>query len=339
MCPPTQYYAAAPLCTPSRGSLLTGRLPTRLGFYTRFDPPADLLFRVFYPTSVGGLAVNDTTVAAHLKSKGYQTGIIGKWHLGHVDCLPTQRGFDYFFGTPYSHDEGYPGPFPISFVFPPVPVYENELIVEQPLNLETLTPRMTDRALNFIGALFFLSLFAFSLIPIFFFLDESVANQSPFFLYMSYHEPHIPAFAAPAFKGTSHAGAYGDMMEQMDDSIGQILSRLDEHSITRNTIVIFVSDNGAWPDAREPAAPNDGKQGDGGNNGPFKEGKGSTWEGGMRSPFIIRWPGRIPSLTRKLDIASHLDIFPTILEAAEIPLPVDKVFDGASLLPLLTGKN
>lgn len=154
LCPPTQYYAAAPLCTPSRGSLLTGRLPTRLGFYTRFDPPADLLFRVFYPTSVGGLAVNDTTVAAHLKSKGYQTGIIGKWHLGHVDCLPTQRGFDYFFGTPYSHDEGYPGPFPISFVFPPVPVYENELIVEQPLNLETLTPRMTDRALNFIGAFF-----------------------------------------------------------------------------------------------------------------------------------------------------------------------------------------
>ena len=241
---------------------------------------------------------------------------MGKWHLGHNGSLPTQRGFDYFFGTPYSHDEGYPGPFPISLVWPPVPVFENEVIVEQPIDLATITPRMTDRILNFI--------------------DESAASSTPFFLYVAYHEPHIPAFTSEGNAGRSRGGPFGDMVEQMDDSIGVIMERIRELG---NTLVFVTSDNGAWPDAQEPFTPENAEQGDGGSNGAFYEGKASTWEGGVRIPAIAWYPGHIPAGRVVREIASHVDLFPTFLEYAEVPLPSDREYDGKSLVALLEGET
>jgi len=311
----TQWYAGAAVCTPSRGATLTGRLPLRSGLYSRFNYPFDYLFRVFYPSSLGSLPANETTIAGALKEKGYYSAAVGKWHLGHHNALPHERGFDYFYGTPYSHDEGYPGPFPMSLVWPPVPLYQNEKIIEQPLDLETLTPRMTSEALNVI--------------------ETSHAAGQPFFLYLSYHEAHIPIFTSKEFEGVSRRGRYGDMMVQMDSSVGQVIDKLKELQIDNNTLVIFVSDNGAWVEAKEPFSPEGASEfGVGGSNGPFREGKGSTWEGGIRVPAIAWWPGRIqPALS--FEMATHLDLLPTFLELAGIQPPADRVLDGKSIAPLL----
>jgi len=315
----TQWYAPAAICTPSRGATLTGRLPARIGFYSRFNYPFDYLFRVFYPSSIGGLLANETTIASSLKSKGYYSGYVGKWHLGHNGSLPVHRGFDSFLGTPYSHDEGYPGPFPMALVWPPVPLYDGERIIEQPIDLETLTPQMTERALDII--------------------EQNAASNRPFFLYMSYHEAHIPLFVSEKFAGVSRRGLYGDMMVQMDDSISQIISKLKELQIDNNTLVLFLSDNGAWPDAKEPFTLPEDTHGHGGSNGPFREGKGSTWEGGIRGPAIAWWPGTIKPNQINLEIASHMDIFPTFMELAGIPLPTDRVIDGRSIVSLLTNED
>lgn len=313
----TQWYSGGPLCTPSRGALLTGRLPIRLGLYTAFNYPADLAFRVFLPTSTGSLPANETTLPTLLSEAGYYSALLGKWHLGHVDSLPTRRGFDYFFGVPYSHDEGFPGAYPLDTVFPPVPVYENELLVEQPVVLSTLTGRMTERALDL--------------------LTERAADGQPFLLVMSYLQPHIPEFSSPEFEGVSRRGHFGDMMEEMDASIGLIMARIKELGLDNNTLTMFTSDNGAWPNAQEPLTEADGMQPAGGSNGPLREGKGSTWEGGMREPTIVRWPGVIPPNKISMEIASHLDIVPTLLDFAEVDVPSDLIIDGKSIVPLLVG--
>jgi len=241
---------------------------------------------------------------------------MGKWHLGHNGSLPTQRGFDFFFGPPYSHDEGYPGPFPISYIWPAVPVYRNEEIIEQPIEMETFTDRLISEVLSFI--------------------DAAQANGVPFFIYVAFLEPHIPAFASPRNVGRSRGGRYGDMVEQMDEAVGIIMDRVRE---VGNTFVVFTSDNGAWPDAQEPFTPEDAEQGDGGSNGAFFEGKASTWEGGHRTPTIAWYPERIPGGRTIQHIASHLDLFPTILDYAGVPLPPDRVYDGKSIVPLLNGED
>jgi arylsulfatase len=303
--------------------MLTGRLPVRSGLYTSLDYPADNGFRVFYPSSVGCMPHTEVMLQEYLKNSTwkYYNAMIGKWHLGHnpkVGCLPTSRGFDFFYGLPYSHEEGYPGPSPEDLIWPPVPLMSGSVVVQQPANYSDLTPRYTQKVLNL--------------------LDQFAQTHQPFFMHVAYEEPHVPLFASPAFLGTSRRGLYGDAVEEMDDSIGQIINKLRTTDLAKNTLVIFASDNGAWINPGSGIAHGATTPLDGGCNGPFSDGKGSTWEGGMRGPAIFWWPGVIqPGST--LEVASIMDIVPTFLDLASIPKPNNTILDGFSLVPMLTGKN
>jgi hypothetical protein len=211
-------YSAYPICTPSRSGLLTGRLPVRSGIYTSHDWPLDMVFRVFMPISEGGLPETEVTIPQVLKRANYTSALVGKWHLGHVDCLPTQRGFDEFYGLPYAQDEGCP---PNCGVFESdwhgVPLYDGLTIIEQPVNLSTLTPRYNAKALDFI--------------------DRNKDN--PFFLMMSYDEVHVPLFASNSFLNTSRRGLYGDAAQEMDASVGVVMKKLKDLGLEENTLVIF----------------------------------------------------------------------------------------------------
>jgi arylsulfatase A-like enzyme len=293
----TQFYAAASVCTPSRAGLLTGRLPVRSGM-------ASSERRVLFPDSPGGLPNAEITIAEALQAEGYATAAIGKWHLGHLpEHLPTEHGFDRYFGVPYSNDmsrlendwEGAQG-------FPPIPLVRDKTIVEQPATQETLTRRYTEEALSFIDA----------------------HEQQPFFLYLPYTFPHVPLYASEQFEGTSARGLYGDVVEEIDWSVGQILSTLRERELAENTLVVFTSDNGPWLIMDE----------EGGTSGLLRGGKGSTWEGGMRVPTLAWWPGTIEGGTTSDAVGSTMDLFPTALELAGAEVPNDRVIDGESLLPV-----
>ena len=293
----TQFYAAASVCTPSRAGLLTGRLPVRSGM-------ASSERRVLFPDSPGGLPDAEITIAEALKAEGYATAAIGKWHLGHLpEHVPTEHGFDRYFGVPYSNDmsrlendwEGAQG-------FPPIPVVRNKTIVEQPADQSTLTRRYTEEALSFIGA----------------------NEEQPFFLYLPYTFPHVPLYASEQFEGTSARGLYGDVVEEIDWSVGQILQTLRERELAENTLVVFTSDNGPWLIMDEA----------GGTSGLLRGGKGSTWEGGMRVPTLAWWPGTIEGGTTSDAVGSTMDLFPTALELAGAEVPNDRVIDGESLLPV-----
>jgi arylsulfatase A-like enzyme len=311
-----QFYTAYPICSPSRSSLLTGRLPVRNGIYQEFHYPEDMILRVFLPWSTGGLQPSEISIAKLLKQKNYATKIIGKWHLGHYGgVLPTQsHGFDEFFGLPYSQDEGCPPGlgFPCTdwakdLDWPGVPLYRDANIIQQPVNLLTLVPRYNQEALTFI--------------------ENNYKNKQPFFLYMAYDEVHVPLFSSPKFANTSSRGLFGDAMNEMDDSIGQILDKLVQLGIDNNTLVFFTSDNGPWLE----------QEIDGGSAGPFKEGKGSTWEGGLREPAIAWWPGTIAPRTFTKSVATTMDIFATFLDFAGVPLPNDRIIDGKSIKSILLG--
>ncbi|KAL5493317.1 hypothetical protein EMCRGX_G014475 [Ephydatia muelleri] len=201
----TQFYSAYPICTPSRGGLMTGRLPIRNGIYSSAGYPLDMLYRVFMPGSTGGLQSDEVTIAALLKPLNYSSLLLGKWHLGHLNTMPTQRGFDEFYGLPYSQDEGCQPANPCYTKWPAVPLYHNETIIEQPVDLSTLTPRYNAKALEFI--------------------DNN--KDSPFLLVMAYDEVHIPLFASNGFVNTSARGLYGDALQEMDDSVGQIVGKVE----------------------------------------------------------------------------------------------------------------
>jgi arylsulfatase A-like enzyme len=289
----SQFYAAH-LCTPSRAALLTGRLPIRSGLNV-----------VLYPNSTGGIPDSEITLADALRSRGYATMCIGKWHLGHLPAyLPTRHGFDHYFGVPYSNDmdvkkSGYP----------PIPLLRDETVIEQPAKQETLTLRYTREALSFIRD------------------HHTAARSQPFFLYLAYSFPHIPLHAGKAFRGKSPRGLYGDVVEEIDWSVGQILSALRDAGLAESTLVFFTSDNGPWLI----------QQLHGGSAGLLREGKGSTWEGGMRVPCLAWWPGTIPPGRIALDVASSLDLFPTCLELAGAKIAEDRPYDGVSLARLLRG--
>ena len=285
----TQFYAAASVCTPSRAGLLTGRLPVRNGMCSDRR-------RVLFPNSGGGLPQSEITIAEALKQKGYATCCIGKWHLGHLPrFLPTRQGFDYYFGIPYSND------------MRPSILMEGDKIIEQPVRQSTLTRRYTERAIAFIEK----------------------NKDRPFFLYFPHTFPHVPLFASKAFKGKSLRGLYGDVVEELDWSVGQVLDTLRRLRIASNTLVLFTSDNGPWLIMKL----------NGGSAGLLRGGKGSTWEGGMREPCIAWWPGHIPAGTTASGLASTLDILPTFLELAGIEPPKDRILDGVSMVPMLLGKG
>lgn len=299
----TDFYSAAEVCTPSRAALLTGRLPIRSGMCGNR--------RVLFANSEGGLPPAEITLAEALKKQGYATAHIGKWHLGiHEGSRPLDQGFDTSYGLPYSNDmDARPGlPKGASgSPTPPedgwnVPLIHDGKVIEQPAVQTTLTKRYTEQAVKFI----------------------TEKKGGPFFLYLPHTFPHVPMFASPDFKGKSRAGIYGDAVEELDWSVGQILDTLRREGLAENTLVFFTSDNGPWLIMGDQ----------GGSAGLLKDGKGSTWEGGMRVPGIAWMPGRVqPGVTRGL--AHAMDLFPTALALAGAPLPEDVTLDGADLSPVL----
>ena len=309
----TTFYVGASVCTPSRAALLTGRLPIRSGMMSARR-------RVLFPNSKGGLPASELTIAELLKSRGYATAAIGKWHLGHLpQYLPTRQGFDSYWGIPYSNDMDAVTGFPNyrkaarqdPHYFAPieqyqVPILHNEKVVEKPANQHTLTQRYTEKAIDFI--------------------KEN--REKPFFVYLAHNLPHIPLFAGEKYLGKSRRGIYGDVIEEIDAGVAKILGTLEELDLAENTLVVFTSDNGPWLPF----------QTHGGSAGLLREGKGSTFEGGMREPTIFWWPGKIaPKIERQL--GTTMDLLPTFCSLAGVPIPKDRILDGYDLSPLLLGKT
>lgn len=304
----TQFYSASSVCTPSRAALLTGRLPVRSGMTSDKR-------RVLFPDSKYGIPSEEITIAEALKGKGYATAAVGKWHLGHLPpYLPTNNGFDSYYGIPYSNDmDRVVGGEWRSIFWEPepefwnVPLMRDEEIIERPADQYTITRRYTEESVKFI--------------------KEN--KEGPFFLYLAHSLPHTPLFTDERFQEVSRRGLYGDVIEEIDWSVGQVLDALREEGLAENTLVFFTSDNGPWLvfDTH------------GGSTGLLRGGKGMTWEGGMREPGIAWWPGTIPANAVQMEIASTMDLFSTSLAMAGVDEPDDRIIDGRNLLPLLKGES
>ena len=299
----TNFYVAQPICSSSRAALLTGCYPNRVGIVGALSPK-----------DRHGISDGETTLAQVLKTQGYATAAVGKWHLGHhSQFLPTRHGFDQYFGLPYSNDM-WPN-HPTNKTFPPLPLIENEQIIETNPDQSQLTTRYTERAVEFIER----------------------RREQPFFLYLAHSMPHVPLFVSDKFKSHSSAGLFGDVIEEIDWSVGQVLATLDKLQLSRRTLVIFTSDNGPWQLYGNHA----------GSTGGLRESKGTSFEGGVREACVMRWPGRIPAGGQCATPIMTIDLLPTIarLAGAELPSVLSpngkalsvygKMIDGLDVWPIL----
>jgi arylsulfatase A len=290
----TDFYVAQAVCSASRTALLTGCYPNRIGIHGALDHRAK-----------HGISDNETTIAEVLKTKGYATAIYGKWHLGHhPQFLPTRHGFDEYLGLPYSNDMWPKHPEAKPGTYPDLPLIENDKVVQLMPDQSQLTRQYTERAVSFI--------------------ERNKAK--PFFLYVPHTMVHVPLFVGDKFKGSSKSGLFGDVVQEVDWSVGEILNTLKKHKLDKDTLVIFTSDNGPWLSYGEHA----------GSSGDLREGKGTAWEGGVRVPFIARWPGKIPAGRTTRTPAMTIDLLPTIAKLANAELPKHKI-DGLDIWPLLKG--
>jgi arylsulfatase len=294
----TNFHVAQPVCSASRAGLLTGCYPNRIGIHGALGPNAK-----------HGIGDGETTLAELLKSKGYATGMAGKWHLGHhPQFLPTHHGFDEYLGLPYSNDmwpnhpEAKPGTYPL------LPLIEGDRVVDQDVTADDqgrLTTRYTERAVDFIRR----------------------NKDRAFFFYLAHSMPHVPLHVSDRYRGKSAQGAYGDVIEEIDWSVGEVLKALADNGLERDTLVLFATDNGPWLSYGDHA----------GSAGPLREGKGTCWEGGVRVPSIARWPGKIPAGTTSDAMLMTIDVLPTIAHFVGAELPGNKI-DGLDVWPLLSGE-
>jgi len=293
----TDFYAAQAVCSASRAALLTGNYPNRIGIHGALMPKSKI-----------GIHANETTIAEMLKSNGYSTAIYGKWHLGDYPKFnPVKHGFDEFYGIPYSNDMWSHHPWQGTvFNFDDLPLYENENIISKIDDQTQLTTEITERSVQFINN----------------------HKDSPFFLYVAHPQPHVPLFVSDKFKGKSRRGLYGDVIMEIDWSVGQILKALKQNSIDENTLVIFTSDNGPWLAYGEHA----------GSADPLREGKGTAWEGGQREPCIIRYPGKLAAGKTISTPLMNIDLLPTIAHLTGSSLPKLPI-DGKNIWPVLTGEE
>jgi len=291
----SHYYAPQAVCSASRAGLLTGCYPNRVGFSGALDHTADT-----------GINPEEETIAEVLKKKNYATAAFGKWHLGHhKQFLPPNHGFDEYFGIPYSNDMWPNHPTNKNY-YPPLPLIEGDEVVETNPDQSRFTTEFTERTVDFIQR----------------------NRENPFFVYLAHPMPHVPLFVSDKFKGKSEQGLYGDVMMEIDWSVGEILTALKDLELEENTVVIFTSDNGPWINYGNHA----------GSTGGLREGKGTTFEGGQRVPCLVQWKGTVEPGRVDNNLVSGIDILPTIAEVAGTPLPEKKI-DGVSLLPLLKSRD
>jgi arylsulfatase A-like enzyme len=298
----TNFYVGQAVCTASRSALLTGCYPTRIGISGAINDRSPI-----------ALNPDEETIAEVLKARGYKTGMVGKWHLGcRVPFLPLENGFDEYLGLPYSNDMwpvDYDGkPLDTSSYrgkYPPLPLIEGDKPIRIIKTLDDqaeLTTIYTERAVSFIQK----------------------NKNKPFFLYLAHSMPHVPIAVSSKFKNKSGAGLYGDVMEEVDWSVGQVMKALDENGLTKNTIVIFTSDNGPWLTFGNHA----------GSTGGLREGKGTAWDGGLKVPCIMRWPGKIKAGSICNSLSATMDLMPTLVDICKAKMPSKKI-DGVDILPLL----
>jgi arylsulfatase len=294
----TNFHVAQPVCTASRAALLTGCYPNRIGLHGALGPDAK-----------HGISDREVTLAEMLNARGYATGIAGKWHLGHHRrFLPLRHGFDEYLGLPYSNDMWPHHPEAKPGQYPPLPLIEGNDVIDPDVTAEDqrgLTTLYTERAISFIKR----------------------NKDVPFFFYLAHTMAHVPLAVSDKFRGKSERGLYGDAIMEIDWSVGQILDVLRDEGLERDTLVIFTSDNGPWLTYGEHA----------GSAGPLREGKMTCWEGGVRVPCLVRWPGRIPAGVDCDAMLMTIDFFPTIARLTGATLPAHTI-DGLDVWPLWAGE-
>jgi arylsulfatase A-like enzyme len=294
----TDFYVGQAVCTASRAALLTGCYPSRIG-----------LMGALGPKSKVGINDRELTLAEMFKSRGYATAIFGKWHLGDdPKFLPTRHGFDEYFGLPYSNDM-WPRHPENPKAYPDLPLIENDRVAQIDPDQRMLTTWYTQRAVSFIER----------------------KKGGPFFLYLAHNMPHVPLHVSDKFKGTSEKGLHGDVIQEIDWSVGRVLESLKTHGLDDNTLVMFTSDNGPWLLYGDHA----------GSSGPLREGKATSFEGGVRVPCAMRWPGKIPPGMVCREVAATIDVLPTLAKLAGADLPKllgGRAIDGRDIWPLMSGQ-